>query len=402
MMVRSPVELCWSTAISALRSSASELPSSPTVETADYVVVGGGVHGCAAAWELARRGREVVLLEAGRVAGGASGGVGQRGVRANGRDPRELSLLRRAYALWPDLADAIGVATGFARIGHLQLLDREDDPAAAHVQVETQRAHGIETELLDGERLREFEPDLAPLFEGAISCPLDGVADHGATTTGWCRAAQREGAAVHERTSVTALRAGGGRVTSLVTAAGEQIEVGEGVIVLANTGAASILKPLGVELPTFAVFPQALVTEPIDRVPAHHIVAHPRRRLSLKPLPDGAVMITGEWLGRPDGAGRGVVDPAQRDSSLAAAADAFPSLRDVTLAHATADRAEAATPDLVPIIDAVPGAANVLFATGWSGHGFAMAPAVAELLADWAITGERPELFRPFGLDRFR
>jgi sarcosine oxidase subunit beta len=371
------------------------------VETADYVVVGGGVHGCAAAWELARRGRQVLLLESGRVAGGASGGVGQRGVRANGRDPRELPLLRRAYDRWPDLADAIGVETGFARLGHLQLLDGEDDRSAAHVQVETQRAHGIESAMLDAEQLREAEPDLAPLFEGAISCPLDGVADHGATTTGWCRAAEREGASVRERTHVKALRAAGGRVASLTTAAGEQIAVGEVVIVLANTSAASLLEPLGVELPTFAVFPQALVTEPMDRVPVHQIVAHPRRRLSLKPLPDGAVMITGEWLGRPDGAGYGVVDAAERDGSLAAAADAFPSLRDVALAHATADRAEAATPDLVPIIDAVPSAPNVLFATGWSGHGFAMAPAVAELLADWATTGERPGLLRPFGLDRF-
>ena len=68
---------------------------------ADYVIVGGGIHGCAVAWELATRGADVLLLEAKSIASGASGGLGERGVRANGRDLRELPLMRLAYDIWP-------------------------------------------------------------------------------------------------------------------------------------------------------------------------------------------------------------------------------------------------------------------------------------------------------------
>ena len=73
----------------------------------DFVIVGGGVYGAGVAWELARRGAEVLLVEAQRVASGASGGLGKRGVRANGRDLRELPLMRLAYELWPSFADLV-------------------------------------------------------------------------------------------------------------------------------------------------------------------------------------------------------------------------------------------------------------------------------------------------------
>ena len=61
---------------------------------ADYIIVGGGIYGCTVAWQLAKRGADVLLLEANTIASGASGGLGERGVRANGRDLRELPLMR--------------------------------------------------------------------------------------------------------------------------------------------------------------------------------------------------------------------------------------------------------------------------------------------------------------------
>jgi sarcosine oxidase subunit beta len=119
-------------------------------ERVDYVVVGAGVVGSAVAWELARAGREVVVLESNTVAGGASGGIGKRGIRTNGRDRRELPLMRRAHELWPALADAIDAPTGFERAGHLQLLDGRDDPVAAQAQVEDQSHAGDRDHLRRG------------------------------------------------------------------------------------------------------------------------------------------------------------------------------------------------------------------------------------------------------------
>src|SRR6266581_7207495 len=120
---------------------------------ADFVIVGGGVHGCAAAFELGRQGAEVVLIERGQIASGASGGPGKRGVRANLRDPRELPLMRLAYEIWPTLDQTLGRPTGYERIGSLELVEAAtaDDPSAwsqLQAQVEVQNAHGITTELL--------------------------------------------------------------------------------------------------------------------------------------------------------------------------------------------------------------------------------------------------------------
>jgi sarcosine oxidase subunit beta len=150
------------------------------------------------------------------------------------------------------------------------------------------------------------------------------------------------------------------------------------------------------------VVPQALMTAPLDRVPLRHLIGHAHRQLALKALPDRSVMITGGWLGRRDPeTGRGVVDDDQVAGNLADAVAVFPALEGVELSAAVADRAEAIAHDFVPIIDTVPGIENALFATGWSGHGWGIAPAVVELLAGWVLTGDRPAALRPFGSTRF-
>src|SRR5690606_18923805 len=90
-----------------------------------FVIIGGGVHGCAAAWRLADAGEDVLLLEAGAIASGASGGFGRRGVRANRRDLRELPLMRAAYRIWPELDERLGAATGYERTGGMYLIETE-------------------------------------------------------------------------------------------------------------------------------------------------------------------------------------------------------------------------------------------------------------------------------------
>jgi sarcosine oxidase subunit beta len=69
--------------------------------------------------------------------------------------------------------------------------------------------------------------------------------------------------------------------------------------------------------------------------------------------------------------------------------------------EATADRWETESIDNIPIIDRLPGAANMLVGTGWSGHGWAISPAITQLLAEWALSGQTPELLRPFHYGRF-
>ena len=79
----------------------------------------------------------------------------------------------------------------------------------------------------------------------------------------------------------------------------------------------------------------------------------------------------------------------------------YPCLEGLRVQAAFADRPETQTPDGIPIIDRIPGTGNGWFATGWCGHGWAIAPSVAGLLVDWMLTGEPPALLRPFAHARF-
>jgi sarcosine oxidase subunit beta len=190
-------------------------------------------------------------------------------------------------------------------------------------------------------------------------------------------------------------------VTTVVTPS-DQVAVERGVVVVCNARVPELLATLGVRVPVFPVVPQVVVTRPVQPQPVHHLIGHAHRRLALKALPDGRLMVTGGWLGSWDPAtGRAEVIDEHVTGNLADAVAVFPRIAGVDVAFAVADRVEAIAPDMVPIIDRIPGTSNAVFATGWSGHGWAIAPAVAELLVEWLVTDERPSLLSPFALDRF-
>ncbi|NYE50285.1 sarcosine oxidase subunit beta [Spinactinospora alkalitolerans] len=373
-----------------------------------FVIIGGGVHGCAAAWLLADAGEDVLLLEADEIASGASGGFGRRGVRANRRDLRELPLMRAAYRIWPMLAERLGADTGYERTGGLSLIEQETTGTrgglvAARVHADVQRRLGVPTEVLDRDRLLELEPDVGPAVRAALYCPLDGAADHTATTRAFAAAARERGAAIEEHSPVTAVERSGDRVTAVRTARGERHEVGEALLLLNNTGAIDLLRDqFDLEPPVWRILPQALRVVPKAAPPMSHLIGHDHRSLSLKALPDGRVMVSGGWRGRWNtGLGRGETVEANVLGNLQTAAEVYAGLADAELDLADAARPESCSADEIPIVDIVPGTANALVGTGWTGHGFAIAPAVAEALAFWARTGARPDSLAPFSFARF-
>ncbi|MEQ3553372.1 FAD-binding oxidoreductase [Pseudonocardia nematodicida] len=373
-----------------------------------FVIIGGGVYGCAAAWNLADAGHDVVLLEARGLASGASGGFGRRGVRANRRDLRELPAMRAAYRLWPELDDRLGVPTGYRRTGGLYLIEQDTTgtrggllAAAAHAGV--QSALGIPTEAVGRDRVFELEPAVSPDVRGALYCPLDGTADHAATTRAFAEAAEKRGATLREDQEVVAVERDGDRAVAVRTATGDRFEVGTALLVLANTGAAGLVRDAaGVELPVWPVLPQALRIAPDDGPPMTHLVGHDHRPVSLKPLTDGSVMVSGGWRGRrnPE-TGQGEPTEEGVRGNLRAAAEVFPALAGAEPLEAVANAPESCSADEIPIVDLVPGLANAWVGTGWTAHGFALAPAVAESLTSWVTTGTRPDDLAPFALSRF-
>ncbi len=327
----------------------------------EVFVIGAGIVGLLTALELTDRGVDVVVFEAATVASGASGGLGERGIRANGRHPLELPLMARAYARWADL--------GYRRTGQLHVTEREADMPALAEQARRQRQAGIASELLDVAGVHELEPEISAAVVGAVWCPQDGTADHTTTCHRVAGELRRRGVSIREHQPV------------------RRMPAARRVIVTANGGAAALV---GVE--TFEVFPQALVVD--GPAVARHLIGHHHRRVILKTLAGGQTMLTGGWLGH---AGTVIDDHVRANFEEAVAL--YPGLGDAEITAAAADRAEAVSADLLPIIDHDD---RVAVATGWSGHGFALAPAVAELLAAWVTTGRWSPLLEPFRASRLR
>jgi len=378
---------------------------------ADFVIIGGGVYGAGVAWALARQGAGVHLIEKHGIASGASGGPGRRAIRANGRDPRELPLMRLAYDLWPSLHAELGAPQFYERCGHLwlfeneanqvQLFEDEASQARAKAQVWLQERHGIRSELLNAAQVREREPRIANTIVGAIHCPDDGLADQGATARAYARAAEALGATVQEGVSAAALETAQGRVTGVITSNEGRIPVGRGLLVLANSAVADLVRPW-VTLPVWNETWQVLVSAPLESVPFSHVLLHPGRTLHLKTEGADRIMIAGGWPAQWDEAlAKGRLLESSIAGNLADAVAVFPELEGITAEITDASHQEALSIDSLPVIDRLPGAENALYATGWSGQGMAIAPVVADLLAEWALTEERPALLAPFALSRF-
>lgn len=368
-------------------------------DTVDHLIVGGGVYGCATAWHLAQQGAEVTLLEAGDIAREASGGIGTRGVRANSRDYQELPLMRLAYELWPELSGLLDQPGLFERRGQLTLVENRRYWEAARIRQQVQEASGIPSRLLGKSEVLELEPSLTPNVLGAVLCPLDGVSAHQATTTAYARAASRNGATVQTKTRVDKILWEEGVTRGVVLTNGQLIEVKKHLLLLNNAGVSDLIREsLGYDLPVWKRYPQAILYNPSEPIRVRHLVGHSHRTLSLKQVSDGRLMISGGWSGRVDAKGTHP-DPTQVEGNLREARAVFPALEQGDVESVHVDRVETQSLDGLPIIDRI--GSNLFVATGWSGHGWAIAPAVSALLAEWILNGDHPELLHPFRLNRF-
>ena len=367
------------------------------------IVIGAGVYGVLVAWALARRGREVRVLEARNIASGASGGPGRRGVRANGRDLRELALMTQAPKAWLALDEDLGAHHFYERTGHLLLLEREQDLASAHARVQMQQSQGIDCRLLAAQDCSRIQPGLTENVSAAIYCDNDGVCDHDGFTRAVARRAEESGAIIEENVPVARIEVDGQMATSVLTSDGRSIDVGGNLFLFANSGTAALVESsFGLKLPIWNACLQVMITEPTPHIAIKTLIGHAHRTVSIKSHAGDRVMISGGWPGNWDEASQqGHVLPESISGNLAEAAAVLPSLNGIEIDQTNAGHLEAMCVDDIPVIDRLPDCRNGFFAAGWSGHGWAIAPAVADLIVQWAEHDDPPALLAPFSLQRF-
>ncbi|MBD3348954.1 MAG: FAD-dependent oxidoreductase [Candidatus Eisenbacteria bacterium] len=356
--------------------------------SAECVIIGGGVVGTAVAYYLAKRGmRDVVVLERDFLASGATGRCGG-GIRQQWSTEPNTRLAIESVRIWKTLEDELDADIEFLQGGYLVLAYTDDDVAQFEKNVGLQRGLGLAVETLSPEEiLTEVTPHLNT--EGvrmATWCAEDASANPFLTTQAYADAARRLGVEIELWTPACRIIVEGGRVAGVETPRGK---ISSPFVVNAAGGhSVPLARTAGVELPVTPYRREILVSEPLERFLDPMIISF-SYGVYFRQTKHGAVI-------------GGFADPDapegfDESSSLAFLVSMTKKLRHLMpiLAPVKIVRQWAGlydvTPDAQPILGATDGVEGLFQANGFSGHGFMIAPKVAELLAQ-AIAGEEPEL----------
>lgn len=403
-------------------------------ESADVVVIGGGIIGVFAAYYLVRRGLKVVLVEKGLI-GAEQSSRNWGWCRQQNRDARELPIATKSLDLWDQFAADTGQDTGFRRCGLLYLSDNEDELAGWARWRDFARTVGVTTHMLSSAEATERGKATGKHWEGGAFSPSDGTADPSKAAPTVARAFIKAGGTVLQNCAARGIETSGGRLSAVVT---EKGTIRTKFAVLAGGAwASSFCNNLGVRFPQASVRSSILSVEPgIEGLPdaVHTAEVSGTRRsngsytlaISGRARVDVTAqqlrfarffvpMFARRWRSLAPGGLEGwrsgheslsrwrldeptrmermrILDPAVDESTISEilrrARQLLPALAKAKIASKWAGYIDS-TPDGVPAIGEVPSISGFILAAGFSGHGFGIGPGAGHLIAD-LITGRAP------------
>lgn len=372
----------------------------------DVVVVGAGIVGCATAWELARRGASVTLVDRGGVSGGTTG-LGEGNVLVSDKDAGpELDLAVLGRAMYDELEPLGDGAARVRRKGALIVHPDAETWALEPARASRLRAAGAACELVDGADVRALESHLTGPLHGALLVPGDLQCDPRALTRALAREAEALGVRVRTGTEVARVQGNG-----IVLTDGERIGAGA-VVLAAGPWSRALAEGAGVALPLEprkGQLTRLRLPQP-DETWLRHKVVDGSYLLSVTSAATGVEVST---VVETTYDGHLIVGSSRERSGLDATVDEALVERMVEraarLVPGIAALARDATwvgfrpwlPDHLPAIGPAAAAPGLWLATGHEGAGVVLGPITGRLIAD-ALTGATPALdLAPFSPDRF-
>lgn len=384
----------------------------------DALVIGGGLVGCATAHYLTQAGLSVALIEKGDINQEASGrNAGslhfqlEHRVIHHARDlgpelQYHVALTRLAIDSWREIESELDTELDLVMDGGLMVAESREEVALLERKARVESDQGLEVELLDGDAARNLAPYLGENVAGALFCPHEGHCNPRLLTPAYAKHASDHGATLFTHCDVERIQRHGQkwRVTSH-TADNETVSLeGEVLVNAAGAWATNIGRMVNVHLP---IFPIALVMNVTEKVKplVHHLIQHVGRKLSLKQVGDGNLLIGGGWSARlPQRHGNWLSDGnAQLDidtlrANLQTAADIAPIIKQLHLLR-TWTGTTGITPDQLPIVGEISETPGFYVASG--GSGFTYGPTYARLLCELITRGESSFPLTPYSPDRF-
>jgi sarcosine oxidase, subunit beta len=353
--------------------------------SASVVVIGGGVVGLSSAYHLARRGVPDVVLVDRDALGCGSTAKAAGGVRAMFSDPVNVTLGARSLETFRNFPALFGQEIDFCQVGYLFLLGTPEAVAAFEAGVALQNDLGVPSRMIDVDEARRLSPLVSPDgLLGAAYSPGDGHCTPESVVLGYATAARRAGVTVLPHCTATGIDVRDGRIAAVRTEAGD-IRT-DTVVCAAGAWSAEVGSWAGVHLPVTPLRRQILVTEPVPGLDPH--------------TPFTIDFDTTFYFHREgEGLLLGMSDPDEEPGFAVTRSDAWlprlgaalerraPAIADVGIAGGWAGLYEM-TPDHNALIGRADNVENFLYATGFSGHGFLMGPAVGEVVADLYLGDE--------------
>jgi len=367
----------------------------------DVVIIGGGGHGLACAYYLAKDWgiMNVAVLDKGWL---ASGNTARNTaiIRSNYLTPEGALFYEESMRLWRSLAGELGINLMYSERGHLTLAHTDAAIRTARWRAEVNQHLGIDSELVGRDELAKLCPELNlsedvryPVL-GALYHPPGAIARHDAVAWGYARGAMQSGVEIHQQTEVTGIKSLDDGSIELETDRGS---ISAGQVVQAVAGMSSELaRMVGIKLPIRSVPLQACVSEALKPF-LDPIVVSGSLHIYVSQSARGELVMGGATDPYPLYSTRSTLDFTE--GLMANMLELFPFLQNAKVLRQWAGIADM-TPDFSPVMGITP-VSNYYIDAGWGTWGFKATPVCGSCMAELAATGKAPELIKPFELERF-
>jgi sarcosine oxidase subunit beta len=367
----------------------------------DAVIIGGGSHGLATAYYLAKNHgiTNVAVLEKGYIGSGAAG-RNTTIIRANYRTPEGAEFYRESVKLYEKLSIDLDFNLLFSQQGHLTLAHSDRALITMTERAEVNQLLGIDSRVIGPDEIARLCPEMDLSNEvtwpvmGALYHPPGGIIRHDAVVWGYARGADRRGVEIHPYTEVTGIKRSNGRVSGVETTRGD---IRTDVIVSCTAGWSTLIGDMaGVPLPITTHILQAFVTEPVKPF-LDVVVVSSQMHIYVSQTDRGEFLIGAEI--EPYTTYKGIGTFPFLEYSARHTLELFPQLERLKVLRAWTGLCDL-SPDYSPILGET-GVRGFLISSGWGTYGFKAAPIVGTTLAELIASGETPGLIAPFALERF-
>ena len=384
------------------RNSKRQFPKQRDLKSQyDVVIIGGGGHGLAAAYYLAKDWgiTNVVVLEKGYLAGGNTA-RNTTIVRSNYLTEEGVRFYDESVGLFRELSNELDYNMLYSERGHFTLAHTDAAIRTARWRAEVNKHLGVDSELVGPDDIAKMCPELNldsnvrfPIL-GALYHPPGALARHDGVAWGYARRAAEHGVEIHTQTEVTGLNIEKGRVIGVKTTRGD-IQCGK--VLQAVAGMSSEVARLGgFKLPIKTIPLQACVTEPVKPF-LDPIIVSGSLHVYVSQSSRGELVMGASADPYPLYSTRSTLE--FKEELMMHLLELFPFVGKLRVLRQWAGMADM-TPDFSPVMGLTP-VENYYIDAGWGTWGFKATPVCGKRMAETVARGQVPELIKPFELERF-